>query len=404
MRRVLVPLLVTSIPAFAQDSNTASEARERVEDRSAEEAENVEEAASTAEDSGGGDSGGGDSGGGDSGGGGSEDFGGSQGGDETDAAPQGAPESYTVQPGDTLWTLSQRFLNNPWYWPKVWSYNPQLDNPNWIRPGTVIRFYPGAAPVVIEKQPEEELEDKFEDVGEGGGFELGKGLQQRIDELAGLDAGARRREFFVPAEKLEDAGQVLNSPEEKVLLADGDRAYVKLKKGGPGDTLQVFRKMRELRHPITGSNLGVLVLLTGEVRVDQTGKEQSLSTLTAAWDPVERGDYVGTLPVLTEPVKRQENSKSLKGYVVDAAPRAVSFMGESFVVVVDKGTNDGVQLGNTFNIVRVGDPYTRQYSGMVDEDIGELIVIEASKSVSTCLMVAATREVVPGDRVEMRTK
>ena len=35
-----------------------------------------------------------------------------------------APETYTIQPGDTLWNLSAKFLNNPWYWPKVWSINP----------------------------------------------------------------------------------------------------------------------------------------------------------------------------------------------------------------------------------------------------------------------------------------
>ena len=389
MRRVLVPLLVTSVPAFAQDSNTASEARDRVEDRAAEEAENVEEASSAGDE---GDSAPSTR---------SEDFGGAAEGGDT---PSTTPESYTVQPGDTLWTLSQRFLNNPWYWPKVWSYNPQLDNPNWIRPGTVIRFYPGEAPVVVEKQPDDELDEKFEDVGEGGGFELGQGLQQRIDELAGLDAGARRREFFVPADKLEDAGQILNSPEEKQLLSDGDRTYIKLKKGGPGDTLQVFRKARELRHPITGSNLGAIVILEGEVRVDQQGKDQSLGTLTAAWDPIERGDYVGSLPIATDPVKSVANGKSLKGYVVDAAPRPLSFVGESFVAVVDKGSADGVQVGNTFTIVRVGDPYTRQYSGMLDEDIGELLVLETSKNVSTCLLTAASREIVPGDRVEMRTK
>src|ERR1043166_9408024 len=75
------------------------------------------------------------------------------------AAP--TPEQYVVQPGDTLWQLSQRFLNNPWYWPKLWSFNQEIDNPNWIRPGTVLRFYPAAdGPAIVDvDEPDEPADD-----------------------------------------------------------------------------------------------------------------------------------------------------------------------------------------------------------------------------------------------------
>ena len=56
-----------------------------------------------------------------------------------------ANEDHTVEHGDTLWDLSQKYLGNPWYWPKVWSYNPQIANPHWIYPGDQVKFYPGAA-------------------------------------------------------------------------------------------------------------------------------------------------------------------------------------------------------------------------------------------------------------------
>lgn len=317
--------------------------------------------------------------------------------------PSTAPESYTVQNGDTLWGLSQRFLNNPWYWPKIWSYNPQLDNPNWIRPGTVLRFYPGEEPVV-EVKPEPEEEPEYEDVGEGGGFEAGKGLKDRLDHLGGRGSTGRRREFFIPAEKLAEQGQVLNSPEETRFMSIADRTYVKLKSGGPGDTLQVYRVERDVRHPVTGANLGQMVLEVGELRVDEPGKEQALGTITAAWDVVERGQYVGSLPVRQDRVSAVPNSKNVKGYVVEAAPSRLSFVAEGYLVVVDKGSADGVEVGNTFTIVRAGDPYTRQYSGLADEDIGEILVLETFKNTSTGLVTAASREVVPSDRCEMRVK
>ncbi len=308
-----------------------------------------------------------------------------------------APEAYLVRPGDTLWNLSQRFLNNPWYWPKIWSYNQQLDNPNWIYPGSQIRFYPGSdAPMVAEAEPDEEPD--FDDLA-GGGFE-GDGIGERFNHLG---ADRRRREFFVPTDKLADAGQVLNSPEEKQLLSTNDRVYVKLnKQGQPGDVLQIFQPGRELYHPVTGAQLGRMVELLGELRVDQLSRDQALATVTASWSTIERGVYVGELPIDTDLLGVTDNEKNIKAYVVDAGPRTLSFIGDNYVVIVDKGTADGVKNGNVFTVVRAGDPYTRQYSGMADEDIGEIVIIEANKNVSSGLMVKAAREIVPGDRAEMR--
>lgn len=312
-------------------------------------------------------------------------------------AETSAPETYTVRPGDTLWTLSQRFLNNPWYWPRIWSYNQELDNPNWIYPGRQIRFYPGSeAPVAPE--PADEGEPDFEDVG-AGGFE-GDGVG---DRFADVGNNRRRREFFVPNDELKDAGQVLNSPEEKRYLSTTDRSYIKLKKDHkPGDVLQVFRPSREIRHPVTGASLGRIVEMMGEVRVDLLSRDQALGTLTASWDAIERGDYVGELPVETDVVKAVENTKNVKGYVVDTGKVVLNYLGENYIAILDKGSNDGVQVGNTFMVVRAGDPYTKEYSGMADEDVGEILIIEVNKTVSTGMLINATREIVPGDRAELR--
>src|SRR4030042_2008264 len=49
-------------------------------------------------------------------------------------------QEHIVITGDTLWDISARYKNNPWYWPRIWSYNPQISNPHWIYPGQRIRF------------------------------------------------------------------------------------------------------------------------------------------------------------------------------------------------------------------------------------------------------------------------
>ena len=187
------------------------------------------------------------------------------------------------------------------------------------------------------------------------------------------------------------------------MLVTSDRVYLKLKKQPqPGEVMQVFRSTRDVRHPVTGATLGKLVNLVGEVRVDTLSREQSLGTLVSSWDAVERGDFVGPLAVDSEPVRAVANTKNVKGYVVESGPVALNFFGETFVVLIDKGSADGVQVGNGFTAVRAGDPYLKQYSGLADEDIGEILVIEVQKGVSTGILVNSSREIVPDDRVEMR--
>ena len=54
-----------------------------------------------------------------------------------------APNFYVIQDGDTLFDICDQFLDEPEYWPKLWSMNPNIINPHFIWPGMVLRFYPG---------------------------------------------------------------------------------------------------------------------------------------------------------------------------------------------------------------------------------------------------------------------
>ena len=54
-----------------------------------------------------------------------------------------APNYYIIQDGDTLYDICDQLLDDPVYWPKLWSLNPTIINPHFIWPGMVLRFYPG---------------------------------------------------------------------------------------------------------------------------------------------------------------------------------------------------------------------------------------------------------------------
>lgn len=43
----------------------------------------------------------------------------------TDDLLEGAPERYVVVAGDTLWSISSRFLKSPWKWNELWKLNQE---------------------------------------------------------------------------------------------------------------------------------------------------------------------------------------------------------------------------------------------------------------------------------------
>ena len=54
-----------------------------------------------------------------------------------------APDFYKVEPGDTLIDVCDQLLDQPGYWPKLWSFNAEIKNPHYIWPGMNLKFYSG---------------------------------------------------------------------------------------------------------------------------------------------------------------------------------------------------------------------------------------------------------------------
>jgi hypothetical protein len=366
-----------------------------------------------------------------------EEFGGDkkeegEGGEGTDA-----PETYTVKDGDTLWNLSAKFLNNPWYWPKIWSYNPQLDNPNWIYPGNVIRFYPGGAAGDEagegggDGDGDKGSEGGGDGDGEGGGdgdgddgdeggeddydIDLGdeatelkatfddNDVKKSLQRLARRKGVVARRQFFIPEKKLQEAGEVENSPTEKSMLSLYDSVWVDFKtKPEPGAKLQIFRPTKTVYHPVKGLPLGTIIELVGELRVDANSDGKSLATITASWERVLRGDYVAQVEeAKLRTVEPVPNDSEVKGYVADTAYYEGTSLGQHTIVIVDKGEKDGVKPGNTFTIKRATDPLTGDQRGLTDEVIGRVLVTDVRDDTSVGLLTYSNRAIVAGDRIEM---
>lgn len=333
-------------------------------------------------------------------------------------------EVHTVVKGDTLWDLSQQYLGTPWYWPKVWSYNPQIANPHWIYPGNQIRFYSAgeenAARVAVatpqggtsgegeaagEVAPPESMP---EEQGEGGIEVTGK---------IGFAAPAAEHvthEGFVTDREVQEAGTLAHSPSEAMMLSYPDLVYVKFRKNTQarvGETYAVFRTVKKVSHPVTGRTLGYLTQIVGKVRVVKLGAREVTAQIVGSDDEIRRGDLIGAGGEQTKiALAPRPNGRALKGYVVSALVPYLTILGEESKLLVDKGSADGVEQGNTFTITRQTDPLNSILDPNEDEDkslpvqdIATCMAVTVKEHVTTCILTRSLKEVVPGDRLEMRT-
>jgi len=336
-----------------------------------------------------------------------------------DSAPG---EVHTVVKGDTLWDLSQSYLGNPWYWPKVWSYNPEIANPHWIYPGNNVRFFPGGeeGPTQVEEgtgpvsAPEEINEGNQDqitpDIAEASPVQVTGPIGYKPKQSASIVHTG-----FVTQKELEESGTIDSSFSEALMLSAPDIIYVRFK-GQNRPRLQeryiIFHTESEIKHPSSLFRYGFLTKILGTARVTDVSSKGLVSMqIEETWDPITREDLVGPFgEKLGEKISARPNDRDLKGYVIGSLVPAIGIFGEYHVIVVDKGSADGVQPGNTFTVVRRQDPIDAQFLNPAAnqndkfplEDIGQCMAIDVKERASTCLLTRSIREIVFGDKVEMR--
>ncbi len=313
-----------------------------------------------------------------------------QGAIQVSGGSTGEMNVYIAEEGDTLWDIADRFFSEPDYWPTLWSFNPQITNPNWIFPGDQVFLVPPQP-----KGPEQQQ-----------GFQV---TESRYSAAPRVELALGRRVGFVTEDEFKGSGVMQNSREEKVMLSETDEAYIRFetqRRIKPGDLFLIYRTIGKAKHPVTGKKMGYQVRYLGVAKVTSTDSKLNKSVLLTTFEEIERGDRVAPFAPLQRQVPPVKNASAVAGNVVltfDDVP----YLGEFHYVVVDRGTSDGVQAGNRFVVREKGDgvprfnPSEKKRKDFPEEIYGEILVIEAGEKTSLGIVSYTNREFEVGAPVDM---
>ena len=273
-----------------------------------------------------------------------------------------------VQKGDTLWDLSSRYYRNAWAWPKLWSYNPQITNPHWIYPGDVLRILPPGGRGTPSPQPDREALPTSRIIG-------------RRQRPSGIFL---RQTGFVEPGELAQAGKIIGSKEEKLMLGTLDEAYVavqhRIARSRSASATPIYGWRGAVKHPVTGKYLGHIVEILGEGEVRAVTDANIARIAHRRLDRPDRARLprrAAQARVQAGAADRRQDRTCRRS----SSPRCArtSCVGADDLVFIDRGKSDGVELGNRFLVTRRGDGYQPLLStGPMDdrrfprETIGEI--------------------------------
>lgn len=340
-----------------------------------------------------------------------------------------APDTYVVKRGDTLWAISGMFLLRPWRWPELWGMNLQaIPNPHLIFPGQTLYLekIDGYARLRTSR------------AGTGGDPETVRvSPRTRTDSLAGTAVPTLPPHLIEPflVEPLvvdeltfSQAPRIVATVDERVLMANGDRAYARGPAGQPlrlepatPRNYRVFRNAIPMKDPESGEILGYEAqyvaraeLVRGETTAE-TRTPDGVTTdvvpatidLSGAKEEIRFGDRLLPAP------ERGYTSYTPQAPQFPVDARVVSIYGsaavanaaQNQVVAINRGARDGMQPGLVLTVLTKGerildktDP-ERGTIKLPSEANGTAMVFRTFDRVSYALLLQVRQGVRVGDRL-----
>lgn len=315
------------------------------------------------------------------------------------------PGRYVVAKGDTLWDISARFLENPWAWPEVWSYNPDIKNPHLIYPGDVVylEYDKEGRPVlkVDRGAPTVKLSPQIH--------------AARVDTpIATIPLDAIRQFLGHPRviskREMETSAYIVSGRDSRLISGAGDRIFARGVVPGqdPNSAYAVLRIGEPYRNPGADRDdiLGYEAIHVADAKVLDFGDPTTMQIVYS-----NREALVGDRLVpkkasdLDQTFVPHPPATPVEGQIISVVD-GVSRIGQFQTVVLNKGEQDGLETGHVLAVYQSGkvirDIYSENRGEKVtlpDERAGLVLVFRAYDRVSYALVMDAETDIRVYDSV-----
>ncbi len=366
------------------------------------------------------------------------------------AQPAAKPATYTVKPGDTLFSIARQFLGDQSLWNQIYQLNTdRISNPSHIVPGLVLRITPAdknsepaekpepkpkpsaqAAPKPAISEPEEitkptpqperpavVVEPEQQEPRSDSLFAKRKGIDARSALRTYREQPyrpLRRGEFHSSGYLTEGEslsfGELLGAvtPPQIRNLSERSTAtlFTEVAIAPPGGAqYQVGDSLLVVQTTAGPAGFGDIVVPTGMVRVTGQNGKQALATVVAVYGPIRNGQRTIPVEKFSEggSTRAQPVANGLSGTVL--GERAVRELKHPLAFLfIDKGKHDGVARGDIFEVRR--DVRSRAgASDTVDELMAVLQVVHVrDRSATVKILNVISPDIPPGTRIKLVAK
>jgi len=309
------------------------------------------------------------------------------------------PTNYVITEGDTLWDIASRFLRDPWRWPDIWHVNPQIKNPHLIYPGdeVVLTFKDGKPQLILKRA--NASQDNLRSVKLSPSIRRHK-LRKAIPTIP-LDAIQQflSRPNVMTKDTLENSPYIVAIQGDHLVSGAGNVVYARGIVPGSNTRYSIVRSGEEYTEVIDGDevSLGLEALYVGEALVNNFGDPTTMTITHSARESL-KGDRL--VPATSQKLEYNFTPHAPKTQILGkiiSVIDGVSRIGQYQIVVINRGSEHGVEKGHVLAVYEKGDLVEDKFgkSGgdvlLPDEQSGYLLLFRTFDKVSYALVMKATR-------------